>query len=51
METIEMSNCCASGRVSFLGGLSLVCMCVCLCARARPAALPEGRGGVSDCRA
>lgn len=28
METIEMSNCCASVRVSFLRGLSCVCVCV-----------------------
>lgn len=46
-----MSNCCASDRVYFLGGLSFVCMCECLCARTRPSALPEGRGDVFECLA
>lgn len=47
METILMSNCCASGRVYFLGELSFVRLCVCV--HTRPSALPEGRGCVSAC--
>lgn len=45
METIEMSSCCASGRVSFLGGVSSVCPCECV--RTCPSA-PQ-RPGVSEC--
>lgn len=36
METIEMSSCCASGRVYFLGGVSFVCLCECV--HTRPSA-------------
>lgn len=44
-----MSNCCASGRVCFLGGLSArACVCVCVCAH-WPLCSLEGKGGACEC--
>lgn len=39
-----MSNCCASGRVCFLGGLSFACACVCSCVCTLARLLPGGEG-------
>ena len=44
-----MSNCCASGRVYFLGELSFVCVWVWVCAHTCPSAPPEGRGDACEC--
>lgn len=39
-----MFNCCASGRVYFLGGVSFVCLWVCLCYTHMPICCPKGEG-------